>query len=79
MPKLGEVAQKVRSKNAGPFWVTIDIFCGTEAAFRRVESGLSTEAVAKVRHILEELSLEIATPSEARATLALKGGDRVAF
>ena len=48
MVKLGEVAQKVRSKNAGPFWVTIDIFCGTEAAFRRVESGLSTEALAKV-------------------------------
>ena len=39
----------------------------------------NAEAVAKVRHILEELSLEIATPSEARATLALKGGDRVAF
>ena len=48
MAKLGDVAQKVRSKNAGPFWVTIDIFCGTEAAFRSVERGLSTEALAKV-------------------------------
>ena len=29
--------------------------------------------------ILEALSLEIATPAEARAMLALKGGDQVAF
>jgi hypothetical protein len=48
MARLGDVAQKVRSKNAGPFWVTIDIFCGSEAAFRRVENGLSTQALAKV-------------------------------
>ena len=35
--------------------------------------------VAKIRRILEDLSLEIATPAEARQRLALKGGDRVAF
>jgi len=35
--------------------------------------------VARIRTILEALSLEIATPDEARAMLALKGGDRVAF
>ena len=35
--------------------------------------------VAKIRRILAELSLETATPSEARQMLALKGGDRVAF
>jgi len=35
--------------------------------------------VAKIRRILEDLSLEIATPDEARAMLALKGGDQVAF
>ena len=29
MPKLGERVLRVRSKNAGPFWVTVDIFCGT--------------------------------------------------
>ncbi len=39
----------------------------------------NAEQVAKIRRILEELSLEIATPSEARAMLALKGGDRVGF
>lgn len=35
--------------------------------------------VVKIRHLLEELGFEIATPSEARALLALKGADRVAF
>ncbi|KAA0679293.1 3-keto-5-aminohexanoate cleavage protein [Roseomonas genomospecies 6] len=39
----------------------------------------SAEQVAKIRRILEELSLEVATPAEARAMLALKGADRVAF
>ena len=39
----------------------------------------NAEAVSKVRRILEELSLELATPAEARERLALKGGDRVAF
>jgi uncharacterized protein (DUF849 family) len=35
--------------------------------------------VSRIRTILENLSLEIATPAEARAMLALKGGDRVSF
>jgi hypothetical protein len=38
MPTLGEVARYVRSKNAGPFWVTIDIFCETDDAFNRIRS-----------------------------------------
>lgn len=39
----------------------------------------NAEQVAKIRRILEELSLEIATPDEVRAMLGLKGGDRVGF
>ena len=39
----------------------------------------NAEQVAKIRRILEELSLEVATPNEVRAILKLKGGDRVAF
>jgi uncharacterized protein (DUF849 family) len=35
--------------------------------------------VARIRAILESLSLEVATPAEARTILALKGGDKVAF
>jgi len=39
----------------------------------------NAEQVKKIRGILEALSLEIATPAEARKMLALKGADRVAF
>jgi uncharacterized protein (DUF849 family) len=35
--------------------------------------------VTKIRRILKDLSLEIATPDEAREMLALKGGDQVSF
>ncbi|MCR9072987.1 MAG: 3-keto-5-aminohexanoate cleavage protein [Alphaproteobacteria bacterium] len=39
----------------------------------------NAEQVAKIRRIIEELSLEVATPKEAREMLALKGGDMVKF
>jgi uncharacterized protein (DUF849 family) len=39
----------------------------------------NAEQVERIRMILEGLSLEVATPDEARAMLALKGADRVAF
>ncbi|PWE55795.1 3-keto-5-aminohexanoate cleavage protein [Metarhizobium album] len=39
----------------------------------------NAQQVARIRTILENLSLEVATPEEARSMLALKGGDRVAF
>ena len=48
MPKLREIVQKVRSKNAGPFWLTIDIFCGSEEAFETVQTKLKTDAVARL-------------------------------
>jgi uncharacterized protein (DUF849 family) len=39
----------------------------------------NAQQVTKIRHIIEELGMDIATPSEAREILALKGGDRVGF
>ncbi|MFG3756784.1 3-keto-5-aminohexanoate cleavage protein, partial [Klebsiella pneumoniae] len=39
----------------------------------------NAEQVAKIRRIMEELGHAIATPAEARAMLALKGGDQVGF
>jgi len=39
----------------------------------------NADQVKKIRGILEALSLEVATPTEARALLDLKGGDQVAF
>ncbi|HMO06254.1 MAG TPA: DUF4387 family protein [Paracoccaceae bacterium] len=43
---VADIALKVRSKNAGPFWVTVDVFCGSPAAFARLSAGLETAAVA---------------------------------
>ena len=39
----------------------------------------NADQVAKIRRIIEDLSLEVATPTEAREMLHLKGADRVAF
>jgi len=39
----------------------------------------NAEQVAKVRQIIEGLGLEVASPADARKTLALKGADRVNF
>lgn len=35
MPKLREVCRHVRTKNAGPFWITLDVFFKDEDAFER--------------------------------------------
>ncbi len=48
MARLGEVADRLRAKNAGPFWLTIDIFCPDAAAYERVARGLSTAEVARL-------------------------------
>jgi uncharacterized protein (DUF849 family) len=39
----------------------------------------NAEQVTRIRTVLEALSLEVATPAEARAMLSLKGGDQVGF
>ena len=46
MRRLSDLVLKVRSKNAGPFWVTVDVFCGTPDIFERVRLELRTETVA---------------------------------
>jgi uncharacterized protein (DUF849 family) len=39
----------------------------------------NVQQVLKIRRIIEELGLEVASPAEAREILALKGGDKVSF
>lgn len=46
---------------------------------RGVLAQSNAEQVTKLRRILEDLSLQIATPNEARARLGLKGRENVAF
>lgn len=48
MPRLGDLVEKIRSKNAGPFMLTIDIFCGDAGAFQTVSDGLKTAMISRV-------------------------------
>jgi hypothetical protein len=50
MAKVEDIALYVRSKNAGPFWVTIEIFCDTDVAYRKIvnSSSLSGEKIAEL-------------------------------
>ena len=48
MGKLGQFVKKIRSKNAGPFWITVDIFCGNPHTFNQVCSALKTERIAQL-------------------------------
>jgi len=41
MSKVGEVCRHIRSKNAGPFWVTIDLFFRNEELYRRYRDTLA--------------------------------------
>ena len=38
MTRLGQIAKLIRSKNAGPFWITFDIMFETQADYERVAS-----------------------------------------
>jgi hypothetical protein len=50
---LDEIAKQVRSKNAGPFWVTLDVFLATDDDYRHVlNSGvISNDTVADLYHV----------------------------
>lgn len=43
---LGELTSQLRSKNAGPFWMTIDAFFDTDDAYERAVSSPLTDAGA---------------------------------
>ena len=46
MTKMADITQKIRSKNAGPFWITIDVFCADDAAYTRALVAADSERVA---------------------------------
>lgn len=51
MASLSEIAKRIRSKNAGPYWVTIDVFFENEAVYQQVSDQLKSVAVAKVLNV----------------------------
>ncbi len=56
---LGELATKVRSKNAGPFWVTVDIFLPDANAYERA----AASPVADIQTIADRYAV---TPDVVR-------------
>ena len=54
MTALASIAEKVRSKNAGPFWLTIDIFCGTASRYQHIVDNVPTESVANLLAVKAE-------------------------
>tara|TARA_Y100001968_G_C18719830_1_gene419614 strand:- start:163 stop:465 length:303 start_codon:yes stop_codon:yes gene_type:complete len=46
MTKVLDLVEYVRSKNAGPFWLTIDLFCGSQSAFEQILKTLETKQIA---------------------------------
>lgn len=46
MPRLRDIVQKVRTKNAGPFWLTIDVFCGSPDVYQTVVDNVSNKQIA---------------------------------
>ncbi|MDB5661097.1 MAG: hypothetical protein JWS10_3712 [Cypionkella sp.] len=83
MPELGELVSKVRSKNAGPFWLTVDVFCDDAIVFERVKAGLKDEVVARLfgvdRQLLKRFdipSLNVIKFSVPRPVVQGTGADR---
>ena len=48
--QLGEIAKVIRSKNAGPFWMTLDVFFGSDADFAHVQNAgvLTAEKIGEL-------------------------------
>lgn len=53
-PTVREHASLVRAKNAGPFRLTLDVFCKDAASYARLRDAISTEAVAELFRISPE-------------------------
>ena len=51
MSTLGEKVTRIRSKNAGPFWITIDIFCGKNEVFKDVCMNLDKSNIANLLRV----------------------------
>lgn len=60
MPRLGDLASVIRSKNAGPFQVTIDIMFATAEDYRRVlNSTVFTAAEVAKRYSIGESDVAV--------------------
>mgnify|MGYP001330322153 CR=1 FL=1 len=49
--RLKELVKKIRSKNAGPFLLTIDIFCSDKKNFKTIIQNITKIAISKLYKI----------------------------
>jgi len=54
---------KIRSKNAGPFWLTIDVFCGSQMVYQELLDTLTKARVADIYKVPEETLKRFELPS----------------
>ena len=62
---LGDLAIEVRSKNAGPFWMTLEVFLPDEPTYRIADGIITAELIAELYHVAPE-SLRIFRIPELR-------------
>jgi len=48
---LGELALEVRSKNAGPFWMTLEAFMPDEETYRIADALITAELISELYHV----------------------------
>jgi hypothetical protein len=48
---VGQQVKKIRSKNAGPFWITVDVFCGADDVYQRLSRQLSVALIAELYQV----------------------------
>ncbi len=53
MDRLVDLAQMLRSKNSGPFLITLDVFFSEEAVYRRVvdSKAITAESIMQLYHL----------------------------
>lgn len=54
MKTLGDITRKIRSKNAGPFSLTIDIFCFDQKGYSEVRKILTPEKISELYKISQD-------------------------
>jgi len=52
MKQVKDIARYVRSKNAGPFWVTLEIFCDDDTSYNAIKNSpnITREKIAELYH-----------------------------
>jgi hypothetical protein len=55
---LDDLALEVRSKNAGPFWMTLDVFLRDDEAYRIADALITSDLIAELYQVARD-SLQI--------------------